>query len=137
MVSALTPIRGSNAAQRPEILIVEDEQTSRRALSLLLAASGYEPQAFRTAEEALRQFNLARHPRIALIDLDLPGMNGLDLISRLEKLDPSIFPVLITATDADTLATRLHGRPVAYLRKPLDFELLLNLLADQPNYMRN
>lgn len=109
-------------------MIVEDEQTSRRALSVLLAACGYKPQAFSSAEEALRSINEHAFPTVALVDLDLPGMNGLELIGRLEKLNPSVFPILITATDQETLSAGLRGRAVAYLRKPLDFDTLLSLL---------
>lgn len=134
MVSQIKPTPKSIPTDRETVLIVEDEQTSRRALSLLLATCGYQPQAFRTAEDALSAINHSLHPRIALIDLDLPGMSGLDLISHLEKLDPSIFPILITATDQDTLTARLLNRPVAYLRKPVDFDTLLGLLAHQQSH---
>ena len=115
-----------------EVLVVEDEGTSRRALSLLLEASGYHAQAFDSAEQALLWLEHDRHPQIALIDLNLPGMNGLDLIDRLRKLSPVTFPLLITATDEETLAMCLKHRPVAHLRKPLDFDLLLSTMTHQP-----
>ncbi|MGH7192545.1 MAG: response regulator, partial [Candidatus Saccharimonadales bacterium] len=113
------------------IVVVEDEQTSRKALVMLLVTCGYQPRAFSSAEEALEQLRGTPLPHIALVDLDLPGMSGLDLISRLEKLDPSVFPILITGTDQNTLATRLHNRQVTYLRKPVNFEVLLTLLSDE------
>jgi len=55
-------------------------------------------------------------------------MNGLDLIGQLTKLDPTLFPVLITAANGEQLANRLQQQGVAYLRKPLDFSRLLALL---------
>jgi CheY-like chemotaxis protein len=110
------------------IMVVEDERSTRRALSLLLSSCGYRPEAFETAEEALSAFQERLIPRVALVDLDLPGMNGLEFIKKLQILDPHVFPILITATDEATLEARLRERPVAYLRKPLNFNLLLSLL---------
>ena len=69
-------------------------------------------------------------PPLALVDLDLPGMNGLDFITQLEKLDPSIHSILVTATDQETLAARLSEHPVEYLRKPVNFDQLLDMMAD-------
>lgn len=130
MVAQMKPISNDPKSTRPAVMIVEDEQTARRAMSLLLSASGYRPHAFKSAEEAIAYVNDHSLPRIALIDLDLPGMSGLDLIALLEQLDPAVFPVLITATDEDNLAARLHNRRIAYLRKPFNFDLLLTLLAE-------
>lgn len=68
---------------------------------------------------------------MALVDLELPGMSGLELIRRLEKLQPSIFPILITASDPDSISVQMRGLPLAYLRKPVDFDVVLSLLQDQ------
>jgi CheY-like chemotaxis protein len=113
----------------PNVLIVEDERVSRRALTALMSASGYVTEAAGSAEEALDVMRAEGvHPDIALVDLDLPGMNGLELIGQLTRLEPSVFPVLITAANGEKLAERLAEQGVAYLRKPLDFSRLLTLL---------
>ena len=100
-----------------------------------MSASGYETEAAGSAEEALavvRQDGV--RPDIALVDLDLPGMNGLDLIGQLTRHDPSVFPVLITAANGENLAGVLEARGVAYMRKPVDFGRLLSLLdGNAPN----
>ena len=85
------------------ILIVEDEPVSRRALRSLLSASGYDAQAVGSAEEALRLITDGQVPEVALIDLNLPGMNGMDLISYLEQAYPDVRAVLITAASPETL----------------------------------
>jgi CheY-like chemotaxis protein len=130
MVSQISQPRQKGAPDRSAVMIVEDDQTSRRALGLLLSTCGYRPQAFRSAEEALATVGKTALPPVALIDLDLPGISGLDLIARLEALAPSVYPILITATDEDSLAMRLEGRHVTYIRKPVDFEMLLTMLSD-------
>ncbi len=114
------------------VLIVEDEGVSRRALSMLLASCGYLTAAAASAEEALRMMRGRTAPSIAVVDLDLPGMNGLDLIARLKALNPSLYPVLITGADCERLDSMLKNRPVACLRKPVHFEQLLNLLNPAP-----
>lgn len=129
MVSQLQSIQPVDSA--PPVLIVEDERTSRRAMTSLLARCGYQPEPFETAEDALNAVRSGAQARIALVDLDLPGMNGLELINHLKGLDPSIFPILITATDQEILSTRLANRPVAYLRKPVNFDALLTLMHEQ------
>ncbi len=120
---------------RANVLIVDDERISRRALTVLMAANGYQTAAAGSAEEALNSVKTdGVRPNIALVDLDLPGMNGLELIGRLMQMDPTVFPVLITAANGEKLAQRVHEQGVAYLRKPLDFRRLLSLLdAKTPN----
>jgi len=128
MVSQINQPRQQLGQGRLTIMIVEDEQTTRRALSLLLSTCGYLARSFGTAEEALGAIVDGERPRVALVDLDLPGMSGLDLINRLGVLDPAVQPILVTATDEDTLFGKLEGRPITYLRKPIDFEMLLGIL---------
>jgi two-component system, NtrC family, nitrogen regulation response regulator GlnG len=121
----------SHLPHRRNVLIVEDERISRRALAELMSASGYDTETTGSAEEALDALEAGSHPDIALVDLDLPGMNGLDFISRLATLDPHVFPVLITASNGDNLSYTLSQRGVAYLRKPLDFDRLLSIIRDK------
>jgi two-component system, NtrC family, response regulator AtoC len=112
------------------VLVVEDEAISRRALTALLESSGYPTIPAKSAEEALRLVSNGTVPRIALVDLDLPGMNGIDLISRLEKGNPGILAVLITATSRERLDRLLHEHRLIYFRKPLNFNDLLHVLED-------
>jgi CheY-like chemotaxis protein len=111
------------------VLIVEDERVSRKALALLLDACGYKTVAAGSAEEAL---DLLRSdaPDIALVDVDLPGMSGLELVERLESFRPGTFTVLITAAEGERIRNFLRDHPVGYLRKPVDFDHLLEVLNE-------
>jgi CheY-like chemotaxis protein len=116
------------------------EKIARRALRKLLSFSGYCTTAAESAEEALSLLENQPVPRVALIDLNLPGISGLDLIRRIERLDPDVHAVLMTGAGDETLAAALHDRPVPCLRKPLecspapctDRRHLLALLNDSP-----
>jgi CheY-like chemotaxis protein len=114
---------------RSSVLIVEDERASRTALSRLLAQSGYDNRAVATAEDALQLVRRSGVPRVALVDLNLPGMSGLELIEKLSRIDPSVQIVLTTAAAGEPLMERLRDSGVEYLRKPLDFNRLLGLLG--------
>ena len=119
-------------ARRAGVLIVEDERVARRALTALLAASGYEIAAAGSAEEAIRILEESSdhpHPRVALVDLNLPGMNGLDFINRLERMDPAVFPVLMTAAGDEVVGEAVRDRNLVYLRKPLDVAELLTVIT--------
>ena len=133
MVSQTSPVSQAASDDADVVAIVEDERISRRALGLLLSGRGYRTQAYATAEEALQAMQSGHMPRVALVDLDLPGISGLELISRLQAMNPGVRTILITATDQDTLQRRLNGRPVPYLRKPLNFGHLIALLEGSPS----
>ena len=131
--------QGEAAASMPRpiaVLIVEDESVSRNALRKLLAASGYHAAAYECAEDALSDMAAHDMPPVALIDVDLPGMSGLDLARRLEKLRPDMIKVLITAASGDRIENFRRDHEVHYIRKPLDFPRLLRLLADPPSPSR-
>lgn len=113
-----------------QVLIVEDERVSRKALSLLLRACGYKTVAAGSAEEALSLLDMDDQPNFALVDVDLPGMSGLELAEHLEETRPGTFTVLITAAEGERIVNFLRDHPVAYLRKPVDFDHLLELLSD-------
>ena len=123
-------------APRAGVLIVEDERVARRALAAILSASGYETAAAESAEEALRllqdlenRADAHAHPRIALVDFNLPGMNGVDFIARLERLEPGVFPVLMTAASEEVVTEAVKDRNLIYLRKPLDLAELMTIIT--------
>src|SRR5438045_3598550 len=86
-------------AHRVNVLIVEDERVSRKALATLLSASGYDVQAVGSGEEGLRVLRQGNVPEIALVDLDLPGMDGAEFIEKLRQHAPGAEPILVTAAD--------------------------------------
>ena len=117
----------------PTVLVVEDETISRKALTWLLAANGFRPLAFGSAEEALRAG--PDDARVALLDVDLPGMSGLELAKRLESRSPPLHVVLLTAVEGERIREFIREHEVGYVRKPVHFPHLLRMLASasRPN----
>jgi CheY-like chemotaxis protein len=115
-----------------DLLIVEDERISRRALASLLAASGYTPAAFESAEQALSYLEARSDVPLTLVDVDLPGISGLELITRLQQLHPDVRAVILSAADSDRIRPYCR-RTVVYLRKPIDFPRLLKLMKSLRN----
>jgi len=111
---------------RPRIAVVEDNDGCRKALVRLLTASGLEPLGYASAEEYLAD---ARVHDCVVLDVNLPGLSGLDLEFHLRESDPSLGVVFVSATsDAsrDEIARRT-GR--SCLRKPVDETTLLVAIA--------
>jgi len=116
-------------AVKRRILIVEDDHDYGDLLSRMLRARGHET---RIALEALDGTLLAAdyRPELALIDLGLPGMDGLELATWLcvhPKLKQTVF-IAITGNPSVTLARPKRDAGFhAYLTKPLDIDALLEL----------
>lgn len=113
------------------ILIVDDNPTNLKLARILLETEGYEIRAAQDAEEALQLLETF-HPRIILMDIQLPGMDGLELTRRL-KADPRtrnihILAVTSYAMRGDELRAREAGCD-GYLTKPIDTFALPILLA--------
>jgi two-component system cell cycle response regulator DivK len=108
------------------ILIVDDNPINLKLIRLLLSSEGYEARTANDAEEAqevLRDFR----PNLILMDVQLPGMDGLDLTRRL-KSDPATRDIVIVALtayamkgdDRKTLEAGCDG----YIAKPVDTRTL-------------
>lgn len=113
------------------LLLVEDHPFNAEAMQRLLAKKGgHEVQVAHDAPEALEKA-VAWRPELALVDLGLPGMSGLDLSKRL-KADPrtaAIILVALTASaDPKDHAAALAAGCVAVETKPLELNRILPLL---------
>ena len=120
--------RGIKARQ--PILIVEDERASRDALTRLLHSAGYDIDAAASAEEALALVDQTPSPLVVLVDIDLPGMDGLEFIARLEDLNAQAVPIVVTAKGSVAFQHQVKAMGLAYLQKPIIFSELLQLITE-------
>jgi len=114
---------------KPRILIIDDEKNIRDIFSLLLEDHGYEVA---TAENGAKGLEKARllAPDVVLLDMNLPDMTGLDILTRLKKDDPATGIIIVTAYGtirSAVEATKLGA--YAYLEKPVDNEEMLLAVA--------
>lgn len=123
--------RPTTEGHEGHILVVEDEKLSRLALGKLLAREGYTTTVAGSAEEAIDiLLSVRSSPAIALIDLDLPGMSGAELLAYLKKLVPLVRPVFLTAACEERIARAIGPSNIKYLRKPFNFRELLGILKE-------
>lgn len=107
------------------VLLVEDDDSLRRILSRHLRNLGYLVEEATSAEEAAESLGAGLRPRVILLDLNLPGDTGWDLLRRPEIVEAGSPPVVITsAVTVDP--RRLEEFAVAgYLPKPFPLETLV------------
>lgn len=110
------------------LLVVEDEVLARRALTLLLNSRGFEAAGAGSAEQALEWIARGHLPDRAVIDLDLPGMNGAELIRRLARICPLVHPILVSAATPEHIRDCLGNLQIPMLRKPINIRLLVGML---------
>jgi FixJ family two-component response regulator len=109
----------------PVVSVVDDDESVRQAIEGLLRSAGLQVAAFASAEEFLR----SRHLQTAaclILDLQMPGMGGLELQKRLAQAGHRIPVVILTAHGDDHARTNaLRAGAVAFMPKPFDGEVLL------------
>lgn len=113
------------------ILIVDDDNDVRSALSELLQEEGFSVEAAPNGREALARLRGGNiHPAVILLDLMMPGMDGWDF--RSEQLrDPrlaSVPVVIVSASGFSRESIRTQFRPAAYVEKPIDKDVLLGAI---------
>jgi two-component system cell cycle response regulator DivK len=115
------------------ILVVDDNPQNLKLARVLLSIEGYEVRAAADAEEALRILE-SFAPRLILMDLQLPGMDGLELTRRL-KADPARRGIVVIALTAYAMKgdreKALAAGCDAYVSKPMDTVALPRLIAER------
>ena len=107
------------------VLVVEDNPDTARLMARWLRGAGYQPELADSAEAALRALDAGPPPDCIVLDLILPGLDGLGLLSRLrERPDAAEIPVVITSM-LDERARGLALGATDYLTKPVDRAELL------------
>lgn len=111
----------------PNLLIVDDEETTRNSLSELVPWSEWGIAEVRTAENGVTALKLAQHyrPAILLADIRMPKMNGIELAQRIRDLYPACEIVFLSGfADKAYLKSAIQLQAVDYLDKPVEMEQL-------------
>jgi FixJ family two-component response regulator len=111
---------------RRYVAVVDDDRSVGVALCRLLRAAGIEAVAFETASAFLQSLQ-ARQPDCLVLDVQMPGMNGLELQQRLNFLAVTLPVIMITGRDEASIhAICMAMGASTYLRKPLNDDDLLD-----------
>lgn len=112
----------------PIVFVVDDDISVRESLELLIRNAGWQPELFETAQEFLS------HPRVVVpnclvLDVTLPGINGIDLQKQV-ALDRTDMPIIFITGHGDIPMTvqAMKGGAVEFLTKPFGEEVLLGAI---------
>jgi two-component system response regulator MprA len=116
------------AAARKRILIVDDEPLIAEVLSEHFKAA-YEIETATNGTDALAAV-LRSRPDLMLLDINMPRMNGVEVLKDVKKIDESIPVVIVTANEQVSVAAdALKSGAFGYVPKPFDFRYLDHIVA--------
>jgi len=112
----------------PIVFVVDDDISVRESLQLLLQSEGWHPETFASAQEFLdRPRSLV--PSCLVLDVSLPGLNGLELQKRVAVERPDMPIIFITGYgDVPTTVRAMKAGAVEFLTKPFSDDVLLNAI---------
>ena len=113
----------------PIVFVVDDDASVRRSLELLIHASGWQPETFATAAEFLGSPR-PHSPNCLVLDVSLPGLNGLDLQDRITA-DRVATPIIFITGYGDVPMTvrAMKGGAIEFLMKPFRDDVLLGAIG--------
>jgi DNA-binding response OmpR family regulator len=112
-----------------KVLLVDDEEEFVKTLGERLEMRGMAPDTAFTGEAALQRIS-EEQPDIMILDIKMPGIDGIEVLRRVRKAYPRIQVIMLTAhgTEKDQEEAERLGA-FAYLRKPVDLESLTKTMA--------
>jgi len=106
------------------ILVVDDEQLIRWSLEQNLSKQGYEVATAASGEDALRAIQQDA-PDLVLLDIQLPGMNGLEVLEKIKEQDEDIIVIMVTALGVlETAVKAMRLGAFDYINKPFNLDEL-------------
>jgi DNA-binding NtrC family response regulator len=105
------------------VYIVDDEETIREGVTMALEAD-YQVAAYATGEAAIHAIR-KNPPDLVLLDIGLPGMDGIEVLRKIRDVDPEMLVIMITAyEDVDTVVAAMKLGAYDYVVKPLHMDAL-------------
>src|SRR5437763_7630436 len=136
MVSSIVEPTSSAVKIKGRILIVDDEMVVRDSLGKWFTSEGYTSRPVGSGREALEVIQHAEFD-IALLDIKMPGMDGIELQARLKDADPDLTVVIMTGyASVDTAVQALKRGAYDYITKPVDPDELSHLVANALEHKR-
>lgn len=112
-------------------LIIDDSKAMRMILGKVISGLGYEILQAANGQDALDQLNTADKPHLILVDWNMPGMSGLDLIKAVRanpEYDSIMLMMVTTETEMSYVKVALDAGANEYVMKPFTPEIIVNKL---------
>jgi len=107
-----------------KLLFIDDEESVRKVFSISLRKEGYEVLTAENGEKGLEVF-MQENPPIALVDIKMPGMDGIEVLRRIKEINPDAEVIIITGHgDMDSAIEALKLDASDFLTKPVSDEAL-------------
>jgi two-component system response regulator GlrR len=108
-----------------KLLIVDDDLSILRVLKMRLESEGYQVEAA-SEIEAAKDLAVTNEYELAILDLKLPGGNGIDLMKTIHKTDPDLPVIILTAYGTiESAVEAIKEGAYVYLKKPFNYRELL------------
>jgi len=116
--------------EKPNILIIEDDESTRKTLALVFGKKGYATETAGIGKEALEKAKKQSFD-VTLLDIRLPDMDGMELVAPLKELHPDLAVIVITGyASLETALQALKKGAANYITKPLDMEKVLAAIGE-------
>ena len=113
------------------ILVVDDDENIRKVVVTILEEEGYMVEAADTASKAIEKTR-KKYYNVALIDVRLPDMEGIELLTKMKSTTPRMRKIIITGYPTLQNAIEAVNKGAdAYIMKPFDVEKVLKTIKDQ------
>jgi DNA-binding NtrC family response regulator len=129
-------------SKRKTILVVDDEENARIGLSCYLSQEGYDVETACDGEEALEILRINPHMSLIISDINMPGMNGMNLLREVNRHHPEMAIIMVTAYgEVESYIDAMNLGAFEYLHKPVRIEELklamYKILAKNGNFKNN
>lgn len=111
-----------------KVLVIDDDPSICKTVSLLLEDNGYSPRAFTNPDEAIKTAEQESY-QVALIDLRMPAMDGVEVVEQLKKIDERMSCIVMTAyPDLDSATETMRRGTCDYIAKPFKQDELVQAI---------
>ena len=122
-----------NESELERILVIDDEDSIRKTISMILRREGYAVDTAENGKQAIEKTNESFY-NLAVIDIRLPDMEGTELLTALKETTPKMVKIILTGFPAlENAVKAVNNGADAYLIKPVNTNELLRVIREQLN----
>ncbi|MCC5816619.1 MAG: SpoIIE family protein phosphatase [Leptospira sp.] len=121
-------------APKPEILVIDDDESICETLEVIIQSLGYYCVYFTDPDQGLEYFQRESSP-LVLLDVNLPNMSGLDILAKFKEINPMTQVLMMTGErEIQTVVTSLYNRATDFLLKPFTLDSVKAAIARALEY---